>query len=70
MPQDQAICAIVVGSILIIASFFAKNWFAARGVPVPVASDRKIPKWEGRLIFWVIGGMMILGGIISLIPIR
>ena len=70
MPQDQAICAIVVGSILIIASFFAKNFLAARGVPVPMASDRKIPTWEGRVIFWVVGGMMILGGIVSLIPIR
>jgi hypothetical protein len=70
VSQGQAIAAIVVGSILIIASFFAKSFYAARGIPMPTASDRKIPIWQGRLMFWVIGGMMILGGLISLFPNR
>jgi hypothetical protein len=49
--QGQAIAAIVVGSILVIASFFADNFYEASGIPLPVVSDRKIPKWQGRFFF-------------------
>lgn len=70
MDQNQAIGAIVVGIIVIVASFFIQQFYEARGIPMAVVSDRKVPKWLGRLVFWVVGGMMILGGIISLIPVR
>ena len=70
MKQGEAITALVAGSVLIIASFFIKNFYEARGIPLPIVSDRKVPTWQGRLLFWVVGGMMILGGLISLVPNR
>jgi hypothetical protein len=68
--QDQAIGAIVIGSILIIASFFLKKFYAAGGTPAAVVSDRRTPTWMGRLIFWAVGGMMLLVGIVCLLPNR
>jgi hypothetical protein len=68
VDQGKAITAIVVGTILIIASFFIRNFYAARGIPLPIVSDRQVPRWQGRLIFWVVGGMLILGGVISFFP--
>jgi hypothetical protein len=51
VDQDQAIGAIVIGSILIIASFFLKKFYAAGGTLAAVVSDRRTPTWMGRLIF-------------------
>lgn len=70
VDQGKAITAIIAGSVLIIVSFFFKDFYEARGIPLPVVSDRKVPTWQGRLIFWVVGGMMILGGLIFLFPNR
>jgi hypothetical protein len=70
VDQGQAILGIVIGGILIIVSFFVKNFYEASGIPLPIVSDRKIPTWQGRLICWVVGGMMILIGIMSLFPNR
>jgi hypothetical protein len=53
---------------LVIASFFADNFYEASGIPLPIVSDRKIPKWQGRFFFWIVGGAMILMGVVSLFP--
>lgn len=70
MDRGEAIGAILVGSIVIVVSFFFKEFYEARGIPLPIVSDRRVPTWQGRLIFWVVGGMMILGGLISFFPNR
>jgi hypothetical protein len=70
LNQGHAISGIVIGTILIAASFLFKNFYEARGIPMPVASGRKVPTWQGRLIFWIVGGMMILMGLIFLFPNR
>jgi len=70
VDQGKAITAIVAGSLLIGASFFFKNFYEAKGIPLPIASGRRVPTWQGRLIFWVVGGMMVLGGLISFFPNR
>jgi hypothetical protein len=70
VDQGKAIAAIIAGSVLIVASFFFKNFYAGRGTLSAAVSDRRIPTWQGRLVFWVVGGMMILGGLIFLFPNR
>jgi hypothetical protein len=70
VDRGEAIGAILVGSIVIVVSFFFKEFYEARGIPLPIVSDRRVPTWQGRLIFWVVGGMMILGGLISFFPNR
>jgi hypothetical protein len=68
--EGKAITAIIGGSALIIASLFFKDFYEAKGIPLPIVSDRRVPTWQGRLIFWVVGGMMILRGIMFLSPNR
>jgi hypothetical protein len=68
MDQGKAITAIIVGCILIIASFISKNFYGARGVPMAMVSDRRIPTWQGRLLFWVVGGTFILVGTMFFFP--
>jgi hypothetical protein len=63
MDQGQAITAIVAGSTLITASFFAKRVYAAKGILGAPSSNRLISTWKGRLLFWVVGGFMILVGL-------
>jgi hypothetical protein len=70
VDQGEAIIAIIVGSSLVIASFFIKNFYEAGGIPLPIVSDRRIPTWQGRLVCWVVGGMMIFVGIMSFFPNR
>jgi hypothetical protein len=70
VDRGEAIGAILVGSIVIVVSFFFKEFYEAWGIPLPIVSDRRVPTWQGRLIFWVVGGMMILGGLISFFPNR
>jgi hypothetical protein len=68
VDQGKAITMIVVGAALIVASFLFKNFYATGGIPLPIASDRQVPRWQGRLIFWVVGGMFVLGGMIFFFP--
>jgi hypothetical protein len=63
MDQGQAITAIVAGSVLITASFFAKRFYAARGMLGAPSANRPISTWKGRLLFRVVGGLMILVGL-------
>jgi hypothetical protein len=62
MDQGQAITAIVAGSTMITASFFIKKFFAMGGVGAS-SSGRVISTWKGRLLFWAVGGFMILVGL-------
>ena len=70
MDQGKAMIAIIAGCILIIVSFFVKNFYEANGIPLPIVSGRRVPTWQGRLVFWVIGGMMILIGLVFFFPNR
>ena len=63
MDQRQAITAIVVGSAIITASFFAKTFYAAKGLRGAPSSNRTISTWKGRILFWVVGGLMVLVGL-------
>jgi hypothetical protein len=61
--QGQAIAAIVAGSILITASFLIKRFYAAKGILSASLSNREISAWKGRLLFRVVGGLMVLLGL-------
>ena len=63
MDQGQAITSIVAGSIAITTSFFAKKFYAAKGLLGAPSANRVISTWKGRLLFWVVGGFMILLGL-------
>lgn len=67
MDQNEAIWAILLGAVMIGASFLSNNFYASKGV---FLSDRKIPTWMGRGIFWMVGGLMILVGVVSFFPNR
>jgi hypothetical protein len=68
VSQSEAIFAIVLGSSVIVVSFFIDNFYGARGMPVAIASDQKVPRWQGRLGLCVIGGLMILTGLVYFFP--
>ncbi len=70
MSQNESITAIVAGSMLLATSFISKNFYAAKGIHSASLSDRKVPAWQGHLIFWVVGGIMIFIGVLSLFPSR
>ena len=65
MDQGSAIIAIVIGSVIIVGSFFIKNFYAANNISV---SDKQIPTWMGRLLACMIGGMFILMGAMFFFP--
>ena len=65
MDQGSAIIAIVIGSVIIVGSFFIKNFYAANNISV---SDKQIPTWMSRLMACMIGGMFILMGAMFFFP--
>jgi hypothetical protein len=67
MSHQEAIAAIVVGTIVGLVGLFGTKFYAGRGY---FLSDRSIDPWVGRLIFGVVGLFMILGGMIFLFPNR
>ncbi len=62
MSTNKAILAIVVGVIAIVLGLTIKQFYAAKGV-YGVTLGRPIPRWQGRLLFLVIGGLICLVGI-------
>ena len=52
MDQDKAIIAIIVGSIMIIASFIGKNFYAARGYTVAYSFKPKDSYMAGSVNFF------------------
>jgi len=63
IDQGQAIVAIATGSTLIVASFFAKKFYAAKGLLAAPSSKTTMSTWKGRLLFWIVGSFMILVGL-------
>jgi hypothetical protein len=63
LTQTQAIIGIVGGSVMIVLSLTAKQFYAARGVFGVTVSNRKIPTWQGRLLFLVVGIVMFAFGL-------
>jgi hypothetical protein len=61
---------VATGSLLILASFFATRFYAARGIQSAGVSNKRLPTWTGRVIFWVVGGFMILAGLNAIFPPR
>jgi hypothetical protein len=61
MNQADAIIGIVAGGALITVSFFAKTFYAGKGLYG--SSTRTISPWKGRLLFRAVGGTMVLFGL-------
>jgi hypothetical protein len=63
MSETKAILSIIVGFVTVVLSLMVKQFYAARGVLGVTLSDRKIPRWQGRLLGLVVGGLMIFAGL-------
>lgn len=63
MNETKAILAIIGGVAMIVAGFTIKQFYAARGMFGAALSDRKIATWQGRLLFLIIGVVMLLVGL-------
>lgn len=59
MNEAKAILAIVAGSVAIVFSLLVKQFYAARGVLGVTLSKRKVPRWQGRLL-WLLVGISLL----------
>jgi hypothetical protein len=62
MNEAKAILAIVGGIAMIVLGFTIKQFYAAKGMFGAALSNRKIATWQGRLLFLVIGVVMLLVG--------
>jgi hypothetical protein len=67
MDQTGAITAIVIGSIIVVGSFFVQNFYTATG-SFGELSDKQIPAWTARLMACIIGGMFIFIGVMFFFP--
>lgn len=63
MNATKAIPAITVGSAAIILGITIKQFYAARGTLGVTVSNRRIATWKGRLLFLIVGTLMVLVGI-------
>jgi hypothetical protein len=63
MNETKAILAIVVGGAVIILGLTMKQFYAARGALGVTVSNRQITTWKGRLLFLIVGTVMVLVGI-------
>lgn len=63
MNETKAILAIIVGSVAIFLGLTIKQFYAARGALGVTVSNRQIATWRGRLLFLIIGTVMVLVGI-------
>ena len=63
MNDAKAILAIIGGVAMIVVGFTIKQFYAARGMFGAALSDRKIATWQGRLLFLIIGVVMLLVGL-------
>jgi hypothetical protein len=63
MTETQGVMGIVAGAVMIILAVVAKQFYAARGVFGVTVSNRKIPTWQGRLLFLVIGIVILVFGL-------
>jgi hypothetical protein len=65
MTDTSAIIAIIIGFAMIALGVTIKQFYAAKGMYGEL-SDKKIPRWAGRLLFIVIGTVFLLVGIAHL----
>jgi hypothetical protein len=63
VSQFDSIIAIIVGLVMIVASFTTKQFYAATGILAGAPSNKKMPKWLGRLLILTIGSALLLFGI-------
>ena len=61
MNSTKAIISITVGTVAIILGLTVKHFYAAKGA-YGATSGREIPRWQGRLLFVIIGAMFVLFG--------
>ncbi len=59
------ILLIIVGIALEVIAFVNKQFYASKGCGG--ATDKKVPRWAGRLVFAGVGAMFIIGGIAKLL---
>ena len=62
MSETKAILEIIVGCAMIVCGLMIKQFYAAKGMYGAVLSDRRIATWKGRLLFLIIGVVMVLAG--------
>lgn len=67
MNETKAIFSIVGGIAMITVGLTIKQYYAARGIFGAALSDRKIATWQGRLLFLIIGIVMLLVGVTFLL---
>ncbi len=57
---------IVTGVIMIIGGLTTKQFYAATGIMGGAPTDKKMPRWAGRLLITGIGTVFLLVGIAHL----
>ena len=63
ITQNDAVVCILVGIGATLIGFFNKTFYAAKGLLGAPSSNKRIPTWQGRLIFLLVGGMFLFFGI-------
>jgi hypothetical protein len=63
MTETKAIIAIIAGCGMIYFGVTMKQFYAAKGLYGAVLSDRKVARWKGRLLFLVVGAVLLFVGI-------
>ena len=66
MSDTSAIIVIISGLGMIALGVTIKQFYAAKGIYGAALSDKKIPRWAGRLLFIGIGTVFLLVGIAHL----
>jgi len=63
MNETKAILLITAGTVAIILGLTVKQFFAAKGVFGVTSSNRQIATWKGRVLFFIVGALLLLIGI-------
>ena len=63
MNETRAILLITAGTVAIILGLTVKQFFAAKGVFGVTSSNRQIATWKGRVLFFIVGALLLLIGI-------
>jgi hypothetical protein len=62
ISQNEAVVCTLVGTGAILVGIFNKTFYAAKGLSGGT-SGKQIPRWQGRLIFLLVGGGFLFFGI-------
>jgi hypothetical protein len=63
MNETKAILLITAGAVAIVLGLTVKQFFAAKGVFGVTSSNRQIATWKGRVLFFIVGALLLLIGI-------